>query len=321
MKPHRPSSFAAVALTGLTLLSACQPAPPSGWTGYAEAELVYVAAPVAGRITSLSVHPGDAVAAGQALFELDPVLEKAAEAEAQARTLSARAQASNAAKGRRAQEIAVTQAQLAQARSAEQLAASDLTRQRQLVDQGFVTRARATDAATLLAQARARVVELEAALAVAKLPSRSDERASAQALAQAAEQSRAQAAWRVEQKRQSAPLAARVNDVFMRAGEWVPAGQVVLALLPPNQRKARFYVSEAEVGGLKPTDAVQLHCDGCGAAIPARVSFIANGPEYTPPVIYSNAQRAKLVFLVEARPIKPEDAERLRPGQPLNVTR
>ena len=308
-------------LAVLTLLSGCKPVSPPGWTGYAEAELTYVAAPVAGRLASLAVRAGDTVAADQNLFALDPALEKAAEAEAQARAVSARAQATNTFKGRREQELAVTAAQLAQARSAEQLAASDLVRQQQLVEQGFVTRARATDAATALAQAKARVAELEASVAVANLPSRSDERDSAQALARAAEQGRAQASWRVEQTRQSAPVAARVSDVFMRVGEWVPAGQPVLALLPPNQRKARFYVSESEIGALKPGDAVQLHCDGCGAAIPAKVSFIANGPEYTPPVIYSNTQRTTLVFLVEARPSLPNDAERLRPGQPLSVTR
>jgi HlyD family secretion protein len=36
-------------------------------------------------------------------------------------------------------------------------------------------------------------------------------------------------------------------------------------------------------------------------------------------VIYSNEQRAKLVFLVEAKPA-PADAVKLRPGQPLSVT-
>ena len=53
--------------------------------------------------------------------------------------------------------------------------------------------------------------------------------------------------------------------------------------------------------------------------IDARVAFVAAQAEYTPPVIYSNAQRAKLVFLVEARPAL-SDAARLRPGQPLDVT-
>ena len=303
------------------LLAACTAGPPPGWTGYAEAELVYIAPPVAGRLTTLAVRSGEAVTAGQALFELDATPELAADAEAQARAQSAQAQARDANKGRRAPEVAVTRAQLDQARAAERLAVIDLARQQQLLTQGFVAKARLDDATTTLAQARARVAELEAALAVAPLPARDDARSAARALADAAQSGRAQTAWRVEQKRQGAPMPARVQDVFMRPGEWVAAGQPVLALLPPANRKARFYVPQAAVGGLRLDAPVSLHCDGCGAAIPARISFIASGPEYTPPVIYSNQQRDKLVFLVEARPVKAEDAERLHPGQPLDVTR
>lgn len=302
------------------LLSGCGDKPPAGWTGYAEAELVYIAPPVAGRLTELSVRSGEAVKAGQPLFALDATPEMAADAEARARAQSAQAQAADADKGRRLPELAVTQAQLDQARAAERLASIDLTRQQELLAKGFVAQARVDDAATVLAQSRARVVELDAALQVGRLPARDDERDAARALAQAAESNRAQTAWRVEQKRQSAPMPARVQDVFMRPGEWVGAGQPVLALLPPANRKARFYVPQSTVGSLKLDAAVNLHCNGCGAAIPARISFIANGPEYTPPVIYSNQQRDKLVFLVEARPLKAEDAERLHPGQPLDVT-
>ncbi|HEY8877395.1 MAG TPA: HlyD family efflux transporter periplasmic adaptor subunit [Roseateles sp.] len=302
------------------LLAGCSDKPPEAWTGYAEAELVYISPPVAGRLTRLAVRSGEAVTAGQALFELDATPEIAADAEARARAQSAQAQATDADKGRRAPELAVTKAQLDQARAAERLASIDLTRQQELLAKGFVAPARVDDAATVLAQARARVTELDAALQVGRLPARDDERNAARALAQAAESGRAQTAWRVEQKRQSAPMPARVQDVFLRPGEWVGAGQPVLALLPPANRKARFYVPQSAVGGLKLDAAVNLHCDGCGAAIPARISFIANGPEYTPPVIYSNQQRDKLVFLVEARPVKAEDAERLHPGQPIDVT-
>ncbi|WP_457447513.1 HlyD family secretion protein [Roseateles sp. P5_E4] len=302
------------------LLVGCGDKPPEGWTGYAEAELVYIAPPVAGRLATLAVRSGEAVTAGQALFELDATPEVAADAEASARARSAQAQALNADKGRRGPELAVTKAQLDQARAAERLASIDLTRQQELLGRGFVAQARVDDAATVLAQARARVMELDAALQVGRLPARDDERNAARALADAAQSSRAQTAWRVEQKRQSAPMPARVQDVFLRPGEWVAAGQPVLALLPPANRKARFYVPQSALGGLKLDAPVNLRCDGCGAAIPARISFIAAGPEYTPPVIYSNQQRDKLVFLVEARPVKAEDAERLHPGQPLDVT-
>ena len=99
----------------------------------------------------------------------------------------------------------------------------------------------------------------------------------------------------------------------------VPAGSPVVRLLPPTNVKVRFFVPEAMVGGIKPGRGVTVHCDGCGADIGLAVSYVANDPEYTPPIIYSNETRAKLVFMVEARASK-DDGPRLRPGQPVAVT-
>jgi HlyD family secretion protein len=165
------------------------------------------------------------------------------------------------------------------------------------------------------------VAELEAALRVAELPARPDEQAAARANTTAAAQALAQWQWREAQAAQRAPVEALVADTYFRAGEYVSAGQPVLSLLPPVGRKARFYVPEAERGALAPGQAVAIRCDGCGAPIAARISRIATQAEYTPPVIYSNAQRAKLVFLVEALPTAPADALRLQPGQPIDVVR
>ena len=109
-----------------------------------------------------------------------------------------------------------------------------------------------------------------------------------------------------------------MTDTFFRVGEWVQAGQPVLALLPPGNVKARFFVPEGVVGRLQMGAAVNIVCDGCAAPIPAKISFISSRAEYTPPVIYSNAQRAKLVFMVEARP-SAADGARLKPGQPVDV--
>jgi HlyD family secretion protein len=51
----------------------------------------------------------------------------------------------------------------------------------------------------------------------------------------------------------------------------------------------------------------------------ATISFIADRAEFTPPVLFSRENRAKLVFLVEARPVA-DVAARLNPGQPVDVT-
>lgn len=309
---------AVIATLATTALAGCKDHADHGWSGYAEGDYVYVAAPVAGTLKTLSVQAGQEVAAGAALFTLDATPEQAARAEAEARVRAAQAQAENTTKGRRADELTVVRAQLAQARAQAARAETEWQRQKALVDQSFVSQSRLDDATTARAQARDRVVELEASLRVANLPARVDERASAQAQVEAAQQAQKQLAWREQQKGQTAPSAGLVADTFWRAGEYVPAGQPVVSLLPPAARKARFYVPEAELGQLKIGQAVQLNCDGCGAPIGARISRIATQPEYTPPVIYSNTQRSKLVFLVEALP-QAADAVRLHPGQPLDV--
>lgn len=116
----------------------------------------------------------------------------------------------------------------------------------------------------------------------------------------------------------AAPRAGLVYDTLYREGEWIAAGSPVVRLLPPQNIKVRFFVPEAVVGGLAPGRAVSLHCDGCAADVPAAISFISSESEYTPPVIYSNETRVKLVYMIEARP-SPGDAPKLHPGQPLEV--
>jgi len=81
----------------------------------------------------------------------------------------------------------------------------------------------------------------------------------------------------------------------------------------------RFFVPESLVGAIAPGRAASVHCDGCAADVPVTVTYVATEAEFTPPVIYSNETRAKLVFMVEARPSS-ADAPKLRPGQPVSVT-
>ncbi len=303
------------------LLVACErPSAPASWSGYAEGDYVYIAAPIGGALRRLEVRPGQVVARGAALFALDAEVERAARDEAAARLAGAQAQAADTAKGRRTDEVAVTRAQLEQARTQAELATAELARQRALMAQGFVSPASLDSARTAADQARARVAELEAALRVAQLPARGDERAAAAATAQAAVEVLRQSEWRAQQTEQAAPSAGRIADTYFRVGEWVQAGQPVVSLLPPGNIRARFFVPEGELGALALGQRVLVSCDACGEPIPARITFIATGAEYTPPVIYSNAQRAKLVFRVDATP-NAGQAERLKPGQPVDVRR
>lgn len=121
---------------------------------------------------------------------------------------------------------------------------------------------------------------------------------------------------RLQRRKVFSPVAGSVQQIYFRAGELVAAGKPVVALLPPGNLKIRFFVSETVLARVKIGQAVRVACDGCGAPIPATVTFIAQSSEFTPPVIYSMEERAKLVFMIEARS---ETPERLRVGQPVSV--
>jgi HlyD family secretion protein len=108
-----------------------------------------------------------------------------------------------------------------------------------------------------------------------------------------------------------------VEQVYYRPGETVPAGRPVVAILPPGNLKLRFFAPQAILPTIKYGDIVDVSCDGCEKGLIAKVSFIARSAEYTPPVIYSQEERAKLVFLIEARPEQPD---KFRVGQPVTVT-
>jgi len=300
------------------LLAGCQPKAAPGWSGYVEGDYVYVSSALGGTLSQLNVRTGDQATQDMPLFALEAENEQAARLEADARLARANAQLANATKGKRNDEIAVIQAQISQASAQARLSAAELAREEALVKQGFVSAAHRDELLAAQAQSAARLNELRAQLRVGQLPARVDERAAAAADADAARQSVRQFAWREAQKSRTAPVSALVTDTFFRVGESVQAGQPVLALLPPGNVKARFFVPEGVVGRLQMGAAVNIVCDGCAAPIPAKISFISSRAEYTPPVIYSNAQRAKLVFMVEARP-SPADGARLKPGQPVDV--
>jgi HlyD family secretion protein len=113
------------------------------------------------------------------------------------------------------------------------------------------------------------------------------------------------------------PADGTIQEVYFRQGETVPPGRAVMALLPPGNLKLRFFAPEKLLPEIKYGEIVHASCDGCEQGLTAKVSFIASSAEYTPPVIYSLDERAKLVFLIEARPLHPE---KFRVGQPITVT-
>lgn len=113
-----------------------------------------------------------------------------------------------------------------------------------------------------------------------------------------------------------APVSGAVQQIYFRVGETVPAMRPVLSIMPPGNMKVRFYVAEPNLPKIAIGGEVRISCDNCASGLTARIYFIATSAEYTPPVIYSLDERNKLVYLIEARPLRPDS---LRVGQPISV--
>lgn len=318
MKNYSPVNLALAAL-GLLILTACTRPAPAGWQGYLEGEFVYVASPLAGRLETLAVAKGTRVAAAAPLFTLEHVSELAAQRQAAEQLRAAQARLADLKKGSRPSELAALEARLAQARSAAELSQLELARQENLAKTNVISAAD-LDRARLTHERNSRATEeLAAQLATAGLGARTDTIAAAEADVSAARAAKERADWSVAQKTQSAPRAAFVYDTLYREGEFVGAGAPVIALLPPENMKVRFYVPEAEFAALKAGDTVRVTLTG-RPPLEARVSYLSPKPEFTPPVLYNRENRAKLVFLIEATFTDLAAARDLHPGQPADVT-
>jgi HlyD family secretion protein len=300
-------------------LAACGPPADHAIPGYIEGEYVRVAAPFAGTLQTLSVKRGDLVAAGAPVFALERDNEVAARREAEQQLQAAEARLANLRTGKRPPEITTLSEQVRQAMAARDLSAANLKRQEQLKASGFVSAAALDEARTQLQRDEAQVASLQATVATAKMPARSEEIRAAEADARAASEVLAQAAWRLAQRAVPAPAAGLVHDTYYVVGDWVPAGSPVASVLPSANVKVRFYVPESALGSLALGQSVSVACDGCPDPVVARIAFISDRAEFTPPVLYSRDNRGKLVFLVEAKPA-PADASRLHSGQPVDVT-
>jgi len=303
----------------VVLFAACTQHADRPLQGYIEGEYVRVGPQFAGTLQQLSVQRGDQVAAGAPLFALERENELAARRQTEEQMRAAEARVANLKTGKRPPEIETVAEQMRQAQAARELSTANLRRQESLFKSGFISQAALDDARTKLKSDEAAVAQLRASVQTATLPGRPDEIRAAQADADAARQALAQSDWRLAQRAVVAPQSGRVSDTYYVVGDFVPAGSPVVSLLPPGNVKVRFYVPEPMLGRVKTGQTVSFACDACGGPLKATISFIADRAEFTPPVLYSKENRAKLVYLVEAKP-EAGVAARLNPGQPVDVT-
>ena len=168
-------------------------------------------------------------------------------------------------------------------------------------------------------QLRARLASLAAQEKVGELARAPDEIAAAKAQVDQDQANLAQARKRLDDLMPVAPEDGLIENTFFNIGEWVPAGTPVVSLLPPFRVKLRFFVPQEDVAQAQMGRTVSFTCDGCPPDLKASIIYVSPRAEFTPPVIYSQTARAKLVFLIEARPDSDAGNIALPPGLPVTV--
>jgi len=295
--------------------SAASPA----WQGYAEADYVKAAPIEQGLLTSISVARGDQIPRGAALFTQDDTHERAARDQAARQLAQAEEQLANLEAGMKPTEVTQAKANLVDARSTLERARADLQRDEALLRTGYATAQSVDQRRADYRSAEAKAQHAEAALAQARAPMGREREIEAQRAAVAAARAAvAMTEWRLAQRTVTAPVGGRVADVLAQPGETMAAGAPVVSILPPENIFVRFFVPETALSGLHRGDPVSFGCDGCRPGLAGSISFISPTAEYTPPVIYSESTRAKLVYRIEARP-RPDQAAFFNPGQPIDV--
>lgn len=284
--------------------------------GYVEGRQLNLAPRSVGILTSLSVNEGDNIDAGMMLFAVDSERAAAALNEAIAASAAAEAQLMNLQKGGRPEEIRAAEETLRDAEAAYKLAEQTFERTKNLVDRGVLSTARLDQDRATLDSTKARVTEAQSRLEIIALPARSDIISAAEREVEASKSAIFRAETELKDRSVTAPASGRIETIFRRVGEIAGPSQAVLALLPPDQKRIRFFVPAPIHSTIKHGAKVTLSCDTCSDGLSGEIVYIADQTEFTPPIIFSENEREKLVYMVEADPDNPETFHN---GQPVKV--
>ncbi|RUV53993.1 HlyD family efflux transporter periplasmic adaptor subunit, partial [Mesorhizobium sp. M5C.F.Ca.IN.020.14.1.1] len=272
------------------LFSACAPAAPLA-VGYVEGDYVLLAPIEVAQVETISVKRGDRVVPGTPVVTLESADARIAVVQAEAALAQAQAQLADLQVGKRPEEIEVLKAQVDMAKAQAADAKRRYTRASDLFKRGTGTQADFDTASATLETANAQVGQAEANLAVGGLPARPETIKAAENQVSQAQSALEQARWRLSKRVLAAPSPGRVNDVIRNPGDTAGPTAPVISMLPDGAVKLSVYVPESALSSVKVGTLLNVHCDGCGPDVKARISYVSPDPEFTPPVIYSLATR------------------------------
>lgn len=274
-----------------------------------------------GRVVDMTVDEGDAVQAGQLLATLDTQTLTLQAAQARAQIGVQQQNLLRLKNGARPQELAQARSSLSAAQAEAARAQKDLARLQGIanntggrgVSAQELDRARAT-----LQVANAQAAQQRDALRLTEIGPREEDIAAAEAQLKASEAQLALIRHQIFQGRLIAPTDGVVRSRLLEPGDMATPQKPVYALAITEPKWIRVYVSEPDLGRVKPGQAARVTTDSApDRPIAGKVGYISSVAEFTPKSVQTEELRTSLVY--EMRVIVEDQGDALRLGQPATV--
>ncbi|MBK7544002.1 MAG: HlyD family efflux transporter periplasmic adaptor subunit [Candidatus Competibacteraceae bacterium] len=271
------------------------------------------------RIVALNAQEGDRVGAGQVLGRLDSRAIELRAAQIKAKLEAQQQALALLEAGSRPEEIERAEAAVVSAQAETELARKQFERLQAIRQTAAPISQQDLDTA----QTRRKVAQaqLESARKAHQLlvaGPRKEEIAQARAQLAGARAELASTDYQLQETTLKAPIAAVVRARLLEPGEMASPQRPVFTLAITAPKWVRAYVTEPDLGRIRPGMAAGVTTDSHpAAALPGRVGYISSVAEFTPKTVQTEELRTSLVY--EVRILVEDATDRLRLGMPATV--
>ena len=273
------------------------------------------------RIAAVLVEEGDRVRRGQVLAQLDVRRLEPQVAQAEAQAAAQRQVVERLRHGSRPEEIAQARANVQSAKADAANARRQYERLKTLFEGSSgraVSQEDRDNAKAALDVAEARLAVNQKALDLAIAGPRKEEVAEAEARLRADEAQLALLRQQLADAQLVAPVDAVVRTRLLEPGEMASPQKPVFSLAVVDPKWVRAYVSEPDLGKVRPGMAASVAADSFpGQRFDGWVGFISPVAEFTPKAVQTEELRTSLVY--EVRVFVKDPSDELRLGMPASV--
>lgn len=273
---------------------------------------------VGGRIESVEVEEGAAVAKGQLLATLDAATYMAEVDVAEAQVAAQKAVLDRLLAGSRSQEIQKARAEVAAIRADLEDALSTLQRTQKLAREDFASQQKLDSDRARVDGAKARLKAAEQALDLSIQGPRNEDIVEARAKLEAQKATLALALQRLDYTKLLAPAGGVVKTRIVEPGAVVLAQTPVYVLAMTDPVWARTYVAGPDLGRVYPGMKAQVFTDSApDRPYAGWIGHISPVAEFTPKTVETREIRSSLVYRVRVYVGNPDNG--LRQGMPVTI--